>query len=257
MLVALAAIGACRAQPDAPQDNRTGNVPIAANVALPEPPRALEPAPVLQRRDLLLAAIQARSAAATGADDREAQGPLDRQRFEFRIRLGCTIVAPDREAEAEATFNPESRRLNLRVAPGISLENPLVAALAGEGVEAAEGFWVRWPWLLVPSCAGDPSAQPEIGLVQLFTDQEPRTERRDGRPYEAAATLPEAAGPPAPGRWELVLRGRLRQHGDSRVIHCRPPSAGAMPVCLISVKFEQVSVEDVETGEELAQWGRG
>ncbi len=250
-----AATSACRTEP--PVENK-GNA-VANNMVLAEDPPKAEPVPrpPMDREAMLLAAIRARSAAATGADDREAQRPLDRQRFEFRMRLGCDILAPGAPDTAEARFDPQGRRVQLRASPNVSIENPLVSGLGGEGVEAVEGFWIRRPWLLSSSCAGSASAAREFGIVQFFTAQEPRTERRDGRAYEIAAPLSEGATAPTAGSWDLVLRGRLRKWGRDRVILCRPGGEGAAPACLISVQFDEVSVEEVATGRSLANWRRG
>lgn len=254
MLLAVAA-SACRSEPSV--ENMANAV--ANNMALEaEPPEPeAPPPPVLDREALLLAAIRARSAAATGADDRAAQRPLDRQRFEFRIRIGCDIFAPGAPDSAEARYDAERRRVQLRAVPDVSIENPLVAAIGGEGAEAVEGFWVRHPWLLAPACAGAETPVPEFGIVQFFSAQEPRTERRDGRAYEIAAPLAEGASAPTAGSWDLVLRGRLRNWGRDRVILCRPAREGAAPTCVISVQFDEVSVEEVASGRSLAEWRRG
>jgi hypothetical protein len=250
-----AATSACRTEP--PVESK-GNA-VANNMVLAEDPPKAEPVPrpPMDREAMLLAAVRARSAAATGADDREAQRPLDRQRFEFRMRLGCDILAPGAPDTAEARFDPQGRRVQLRTSPNVSIENPLVAAIGGDGVEAIEGFWIRRPWLLSPACAGAESSAREFGIVQFFTQQDPRTERRDGRAYRIAAELPEGSTAPTPGSWDLILRGRLRNWGGDRVILCRPASEGATPTCLISVQFDEVSVEEVGTGRSLASWRRG
>lgn len=222
--------------------------PTAAALAPPEP---------LDREDLLLAAVRARSAAATGVDDRSAQLPLDRRRFAFRIRIGCDIFAPGAPATAEARYDPEARRVQLQVAPDVSIDTPPLAAIAGEGVEAVEGFWIPRPWLLAPSCAGSAPAGREVAIAQFFTEADSRTQRRDGRAYETAAPLREGATAPTAGSWDLVLRGRLRKWRDDRVILCRPAAEGAMPTCIISVEIDDVSVEEVGSGRSLANWGRG
>jgi hypothetical protein len=255
LLVGAAALAGCRAEP--PLENK-GNAVANNIVAQEEPPKSeVPPQPVLDREALLLAAIRARSAAATGADDRAAQQPLDRQRFEFRMRLGCDILAPGAPDTVEARYDAQGRRVQLRAAPDVSIENPLVAAFGGEGVEAVEGFWIRRPWLLSSSCAGSASSAREFGIVQFFTAQEPRTERRDGRAYEIAAPLAEGASAPTAGSWDLVLRGRLRKWGRDRVVLCRSGGEGAAPTCVISVQFDEVSVEEVGTGRSLANWRRG
>lgn len=254
MLAAAVAVAACRAETPIPTENAL----IAGNVASePAEQPGLEPTPLLARKDLLIAAIQARSAAALGTNDRESQKSLNNRRFQFRMRLGCTITAPDAAEPADATYDAERRRVTLSVAPGVSLDHPVVAALANDRFEAAEGFWVRQAWLLEPSCAGSEGGGGDIALIQFFSAEQPRTERRDGRPYQARVSVPEGAEAPSAGQWDLVLRGRLREQVDGRVIACRAPADGAMPTCLIAVEFERVSIEDVGTGEELASWGRG
>jgi hypothetical protein len=257
MIFSSAALAACRA--DAPADQ--GNAPQTANVAAPVAAPKLVPAPEprLDREALLIAAVRARSAAASGSDDAAAQGELDGKRFEFRIRLGCSLGAE--QAAGDAIYEEAKRRVELKAAPDLSLEQPIVAALAGEGVEAVEGFWVPRPWLLAPSCAGaDPAQaaapeQPAVAIAQYFTQADARTGRRDGRPYEARQNVAEGEVPAA-GSWDLVLTGRLRKVGD-RVIACRAEAAGQMPVCIVSAAFEEVSIVNVATGEVLAHWGRG
>lgn len=260
------------------------------------------PQPPLNRERLLLAMVQARSAAAAGTDDREAQSALDGQRFEFRIRLGCTIGEPDAGATGtRVTVDPETRQVELFAQPDVSLEQPPVASVAQGGFEAAEGFWIEHPWLLQSACpaASPPAAVPaeqgpeegqapseqketdskasasppkpvpleppaeraasvqqrSVALVQFFEASGSRLERRDGRPYSARDKLPEGAPAPPPGRWELVIVGRLRALQD-RVIHCSLPEPGAIPTCIIAAEFERVAIRNAETGTELARWAR-
>ena len=245
----------CRTEP--PVENMSNAV--ANNMASGAETLEVEQAPqqLLNREALLLAVIRARSAAATGVDDRPAQRQLDRHRFEFRIRLGCNILAPGAPDNVEARYDEETRRVLLRAAPDLSLESPIVAAVAGEGGEAVEGFWIRDSWILTPSCAVTSSGAPEIGIAQFFTAQDARTEQRDGRAYEIAAPLAEDAATPTAGSWDLVLSGRLRKWGDGRVILCRPAGEGARPTCIISVEFDNFSVVDVATNRPIASWRRG
>jgi hypothetical protein len=162
-----------------------------------------------------------------------------------------------------ARYDEDERRVELEARPDLSLDQPAVAAIAGEAVEAAEGFWISQPWLLEPSCAGSdaaqapPSAPNEVAVGQFYTAADPRTERREGRSYQARQTIPADAGAPVPGSWDLILRGRLRKTIGGRVILCRPVEPQAAPACIISVSFEEVLIEDVRTQEVLARWGRG
>ncbi len=254
LFLAGVAISACRTEPSV---ENTSNA-VANNMAATETPKVEPPPrPVLEREALLIAAMRARSADSTGADDRLAQRQLDRQRFELRIRLGCNILAPGAPDNVEARYDAEARRVQLRASPDLTMESRPVAEIAGESVEAVEGFWIRDPWILSPSCAGGPGGAPEIGIAQFFTAEDPRTQRRDGRAYEIAVPLPEGATAPTAGSWDLVLRGRLRSWANNRVILCRPGQGVGRPTCIISVVFDDVSIEDVGTGRQIAHWGRG
>jgi hypothetical protein len=267
--VALVLIGLAGCRPEAgpapeeqPVRNETAD---KAPIALPQPERPLD------REGVLIAAIRARSAAAAGADDRAAQAELDGKRFEFRIVLGCNLAAAG-QAGADAIYDAERRRVELSVRPDAALTDPAVAAAAAGGYEAAEGFWIAEPWLLVPHCVG---AAPPVGtgpapadgeaaamraggvaLVQYFTPAEPRSQRRNGRPYAAGQTLAEGSAAPEPGSWQLVLSGRLQALGQSgKVIACQPVGPGAAPACTISVRFDRVAIEKRTSGERLAEWG--
>jgi hypothetical protein len=96
-----------------------------------------------------------------------------------------------------------------------------------------------------------------VALAQFYTEADARTERREGRSYQARQSLAADAEAPTPGSWDLVLHGRLRKTEGGRVILCRPVGPGALPACIISVSFEEVLIENVGTGEVLARWGRG
>lgn len=266
LLASIVTVGACRSETSITVANASNAANVAPTAPAPQPKEA--PPPVLARRDLLLAAVEARSAAIVGQDDRRAQRALDKRRFELRKRIGCTLSSPPRSSTArrtgpdagdapEATYDGDTRRLTLSVAPDISRDDPLVAALAGDGTEAVEGFWLDRPEILEPSCAGPADAQPSVGLVQFFGAEDARTGRRDGRPYDLHVTLPEGMAAPQPGRWDLVLRGRLQAHGDGRAILCRAPAEGMLPACLVSVRIEEVVIVDLDSGTELAKWGRG
>lgn len=254
---------------------------VSANAAAANVARAEVPVPPsLDRRTLLRAVAEARSAAAGGADDRTQQAALDGRRFELRMRIGCTLGAEASPAPGLfASADAETRRVELKAEPGISLEHPIAAAMAAGRFEAAEGFWVPQPWLLESVCpvaataqpqeAGAPAAaegepgpavqpapapQPAVGLAQFFASDESRLGRRDGRAYVARDEWAENDPPPQPGSWELVITGRLRSI-DGRAILCRAEDPSAPPLCIISASFDRVAIES--GGRELAEWSRG
>jgi hypothetical protein len=277
--------GGNEAAPAAPVENAAAPGPLA------EPDRPLD------RSAVLLAVVRARSAAAAGSDDAALQRELDGRRFEFRIRLGCTLAGPS-TAGAQAVYDPEKRQVELSVGPDLTLASPLLAAAAAGQFEAAEGFAVAEPWLLVPHCIGGAAApvvpvdspQPKeqakaapeqlgatgagagavgtsppsslagagaVGLVQFFTAADPRSGRRNGRPYETRETLPEGSAAPVPGSWELVLSGRLQALPNKRVIACQPVEPSQPPACIVSVRVDRAAIVNRASGARLAEWTSG
>jgi hypothetical protein len=247
------------------------------------------PEPPIQREQLLLAAMKAASAYATGADDSAIQKELIDRKFEFRIRFGCADEAQDSpNAPFYWKLDHASGALKVRVTPRLSADDPPVKALAGEAFETVEGFWVRRPWLLTPTCPvtdvtpADSPNQPTgqspgasansgaaataatsreaavrqtLGIAQFFTANGPRTMRRSGRPYEATKKL--AAGDVPRGGFDFVLTGRLAPLPNGRIIACTHSPVEERPSCIVSVEFGKVSIERADTHEQLALWSPG
>lgn len=237
----------------------------AVNLSEPGPARQItlpQPRHVFDRERLLLAVAHARSLIAAGEDDRAAQQELDGQRFELRIRFGCGAPpTEERASNPSVRFNPEDRTVEVTAAPNVDFANPLVAQLAGTGVEAAEGFWLQRPWLLRPACgqglgAGDAASPPQVGIAQFFTPDDSRVGRRNERSYTTLVRLRDPDDPQRPQGYDLVLAGRLRAGPAGRVIRCASPHPGTMPVCLISAEFDRVLIEDVEHRSTVAEWTR-
>lgn len=265
---------ACQAQDDQVPE------PAASSPALPALPVAEAP---MDRRDLLLAAIHAASAAAAGVSDTQAQRQLDGKRFELRLRFGCPDGPAREDAGRRATFDEEGRLVQLEAASEISTATPLVEYLNDGSFEAAEGFWISHPWILEPACpavpagampsaspAGPPArtsataapslpspAEPvrQVGIVQLFTASDTRTHRRDNRAYQVTERLPENEHP-SPSGYDVVIEGRLQALPDGRVIVCRA-NIGRAPSCLISARLEQVAIVRADTEATLAEWPSG
>lgn len=282
-----AALLACRSGGEAGESNASGSDPLVLNL-----PAIPEPAPPMDREDLLAAIARAASAAFAGADDVQAQRALDGSPFELRIRFGCggpDVTAFD--AGLGWTFDGEDRTLRVRARPTISGDDPIVTRVVGavaNGIEAVEGFWIPRPWLLEPACpsgsrawpgqrSGDldavgqavpstehgaevtgktPPSFPKVGIAQFFTEAEPRTRRRQARAYETVKIAGLNERPSASGL-DLVLSGRLRSLAGGRVIACVPAGADAPPNCVASADFDQVRIERAGTGDVLAQWESG
>lgn len=290
LIVALVvALAGCQAQrPDGADERNAADDPVMNLPALPLPAEPM-------RRAELLSAIQlAASAAASGVDDSAEQRELDGRQFEFRIRFGCAGPSPDlAQASLGWTFEPAKRTLRVRVAPTIAADDQIVSRVAGEDVEAVEGFWVPRPWLLHPACpaaasAGAEAARPrpdedgseprpgdtkrtrpdagpnqasaegtvsrqKVGIAQFFTPDDSRTRRRDARPYETVKVLP-ADQPAGAGGYDFILSGRLRALPKKGVIECVPRGPDRPPDCIVSAQIDRVWIEQPESKQIVAEW---
>lgn len=269
-VIGLLALSSC--QPE-PVDNAVGNETVSPAPRLPPLPVAEEP---MDRAALLEAVAKAASAVGLGQNDAEEQRRLDGKRFEVRIRFGCAITAQPGSTAGpfNVRFNGEDRTLRVRASPDLTLDDPFVAALGGETIEAVEGFWMRRPWLLTDGCPVVPPSPPQspdpqsanepaaaasrshrVGLGQFFTSADSRTQRRQERAYEATKVLGEGERPSREG-YNLVLSGRLRKLSGGRSIHCRILGPNQPPECVISAEFDRVRIETPGSKDVLAEWGR-
>jgi hypothetical protein len=198
VLAAAALLGCQPSEPDGANEQNVVGDPILNLPALPLP---AEP---MRRAELLAAVRMAASAEASGADDAAEQRELDGRQFELRIRFGCRGPSPELDqAPLGWSFEPAKRTLRVRVAPTISAEDPIASRIAGEDVEAVEGFWIPRPWLLQPSC-------PAVAAVRTAAETKPAAEGAPTPERPAAkAAQPDAEGdetgeggtqPPAAGQ---------------------------------------------------------
>ena len=297
-LAGIAAFGlaACRpATHDPATDNgsKNGVQPLPA-LPVVDPP--------MDREALLLAVARAASSAGLGLDDSSTQRKLDGRRFEVRLRFGCKPdgTATDADGRFSVRFDEKDRTLRLRASPDLGLDDAPVEALgktaegaSGEAkvIEAAEGFWIRRPWLLADGCpttsppdqaamemrvdasepgqsqpltapegtsadSGSPSkkANERVGLAEFYTSTDSRTGRRDERAYEVTKVLGEGEQPSTQG-YNLVLSGRLRAQPLGRVISCWIAAPGESPRCIVSAQLDSVLIERPDSKQILAKWG--
>lgn len=272
-MLCLAAMSGCRSQPA--QDNGEDNA-----AEMTPPPRMPRIEPPLSRARLLLAVAQAASAHSAGAVDADAQRNLDGKQFEVRLRFGCDGQGPDR-GDHGWSVDPDGRTLRLRAVPTLSMEDEPVRSVAGDNIEAVEGFWLARPWLLQVACpapeagvaeeqdsaeraappdtrseAPEPAPAPAIqrvGIARFYTPDDSRTGRRIDRPFEAVKTL-DAGEQVGGDGFNLVLSGRLRARSDGRVILCTGSGRDRPPDCIVSADIDRVWIERTEDQQVLAEW---
>lgn len=255
--------------------NEAANAPAIGNSTGPLPSLAVAD-PALDRAALLIAVARAASAAALGQNDSAQQRTLQGKEFEVRIRFGCPSGGAGLESAVTTApftirFTRDDRILRIRATPDITLEEEWIAALAGDAVEAVEGFWMYRPWLLDDGCTTPvvnvqnerPAAEDSrsvqtartqrVGLAQFYSADDARTGRRDERAFETTTVLKAEENLSTQG-YNLVLSGRLQQLQGGRVVSCRLQRNDVAPDCVVSAKFDRVQIENPVSKAVLAEW---
>ena len=238
--------------------------PAPAVAPEPKAPRLPAITPPLDRRGLLAAAAAAADAYAAGRTATTANAELVGRRFEIRIPFGCYGASPD-EAAASLRWNydADAKALRISAAPEAWTDIPWVRTLAGDEVEAVEGFWIPRPWSTSESCPTPearmalppilPMPQQTVGLAQLFETGGSRVHRRGGEPYRTVEKVELDALKTTEG-FRLVLSGRVGAFPNGQPVACHGAGAELRPVCLIAVEFDRVAIENPLSGEQLADW---
>ena len=279
LIIPCASLAGChQGQPSPKQANAVNSVASPVENAAEQ---VLTPQPPMDRAVVLEAVARARSAAAAGVDDSDAQKQLDGKAFEFRIRFGCAGPDGAKAPTLGWSLDAKSGVLRVHAAPDISKDDPIIAKMDLQTVEAVEGMWIDRPWLLQPTCpATSPTAPPatvdggwkgaaptpiaaappqplpaapKVGIAQFFTASDPRTARHGDRPYEAVKKLDDASAAGRQG-FDLVLSGRLEAVDGGRVIRCLAASPDAPPACVVSASFDHVWIEDAGSKDRIADW---
>lgn len=254
---------------------RLGPVCVAAAVSLlaactrpaerePTPPPALPrptlptPDPVLTRAEVLAAVGQAASAYASGSAYPSAVADLAGRKFEVVAPFGCDGPAGAEDQDGY-TVGRDGRALTLQLR-SVQWQTPfwLTALADSNPAEAAEGFWLRRPWMAGTNCpsktplAEGATPTPEtVGLVRVFEEGGSRLSRRGERPYRITVRTEPEKHLAFPG-FRLVLEGRIAE-ADGRPIRCRSRSVDERPTCLVRVAFDRISFRSAD-GETLAEW---
>lgn len=248
--------------------------PPATAPATVEPPPIIvvAPPPVLDRAGVLQAMDVAASAYAEG---REASGEtLAGRRFLVRQAFGCggsvdPAVSPIEDGTGGLVRGEKAAAPRLTLTPADW--TPALPSAEGAGAwEAAEGFWLTWPWLRAEGCprpaaapieaegvaaaAPAPASPQSVGLAAVFDAEGSRLGRRKGRAYEFILRGEGQAAPTLDARgYRLVLEGRMAAFADGQAIRCRASGPDQRPVCVAAVRLERVAFE-TGGGQMLSEW---
>ena len=269
-------------RPSPPAETAKELPPAAETPTVPAPP------PPLTRADLIQAASLAADAHASGKPPPVENASLVGRRFVFQLPFGCEGPGLTSGAAAASwSYDEEQEILRAEVTPEDWTDAPLLRELARERVfDAAEGFWIRRPWISSADCpvrklpSGEgastpangtdsllsteaepggklpvppPPAPETLGIVELYAQDAPRSARRNGRPYRLTAKV-------TPGELDLskglrlVIEGRLVELAGGQPIACRQDSPGHRPLCLISSQRTRIAVTDASGERVLAEW---
>jgi hypothetical protein len=247
-ILPLLAIADCGRGHEAEPDNAAVNGPAEEKPAVQLP----LPEPKLDRAQLILAALQALSAAALRKDDGEAQQALKGRQFELRLRFGCPGLpgGPSRNW----SYDGKSHVLRARIDADLTAASVPASDLLLKGYEGIAGFTIDNPLLLSAGCPNSQFAtaaagEPVIAVAQLFTSEDSRVERPE-HSYEITRETGDS-GKPTEGL-DLVIAGRLAALSDGRVIHCA--ARDGSPMCIIAAKVDRVRMENPADGAVLGEW---
>lgn len=246
----------------APPPPAVPRVPVTPAAA----PAAVAKGPLL-RSDLIEAGAAAADAYASGTAQPAANRELIGRAFEYRAVFGCAGPSPSGSSAAMRwEYDAEEGVVRVTVRSEQLSDLPGVRAIVGDtGVDAVEGLWVERPWLRSATCPRLPTpldtpvslAAPRetLAIGELFAPDEPRSLRRQGRPYEAVAKMtPDAVA--ALRGFALVVEGRIEALPSGEPAGCWGTRADLAPTCLIAVSFERVRLENAASGEVLNEWHR-
>lgn len=245
--------------------------PVAAPVVSKTPV-----ARVLSRADMIALVNAAADAASSGAKMPEKAGTTEGSRFEIYLPFGCDGPASENSREPfQWRYDSSSSSLRISVAPVVFDPQAWLGELSSAAgrmarpavqEEAIEGFWIARPWSSRETCeSGAAPAAPlgidavtipgqTLGLAQIFTDEDSRNARRDGKPYESVRRMDEDDLKIDQGL-RVRLRGRISRFPDGSTVLCRQLAGKEQrPVCLVAVTFDDVAIENPSTQETIATW---
>ena len=242
---------------------------------MPVTPKSEAAVGVLGRKDLIDIANAAADAASSGSAVPANVSAVDARRFEIYLPFGCNGPATE-EGRAPLGWRYDADTSSLRVSvasvswdPGEWLPRPSTSAAKDDvspASEAIEGFWITRPWSSRETCDRDTAPTvprgieavtlpgQTLGIAQIFSEQDSRNARRDGKPYESVIRR-DAKDLAIDQGLRVRIRGRVTRFPGGTTVQCRQPAGREQrPVCLIAVAIDDVAIDNPATEETIAIW---
>lgn len=270
ILVAAIAIGAAgfvagrasSSRPPSPAEVISEPTAVATSAAL-EPPR------VLERADIIALADRAADASASQQPLPQDILSLAGRRFELVLPFGCDgPPAADADAPMSWRYDTKKQILRIHISPTVWQASDWGMTDLSVVNQRAEGFWVRRPWSSSETCpestgsARAPDAPPvtESGqtlAVAQFRRQAPDGQRRTSRSFDAVKRTPPEQLNAARG-FRVKLVGRIDKLPDGLPVRCiQPTGSEQRPICVVSVSFEELRIENPTSADVLDIWSIG
>lgn len=248
-------------QPATAPAKRAPEAPVT--IATPRPAVA----PILGRAELLDAAAAAADAYAAGRPGPAANAELVGRSFEVEVPFGCYGPAPEESSQRlRWSYDLDDQALRVSVLPEDWSGVAWMTALAGDDIEAVEGFWLPRPWSRSGGCPPaelrmvlppiSPAPQQSVGLAQFFSADGSRAGVRAGRPYEFVEKMRVEAVQGAEG-FRVRLTGRVAAMANGQPVGCHSQGAELRPTCIVAIELERLSIVNPVTGDRLAEWTGG
>jgi hypothetical protein len=270
ILVAAIAIGAAgfvagrasSSRPPSPVEVISEPTAVATSAAL-EPPR------VLERADIIALANRAADASASQKPLPQDILSLAGRRFELVLPFGCDGPSPaDADAPMSWRYDTNKQTLRIHISPTVWQASDWGVQDLSVVDQRAEGFWIRRPWSSSETCpesAGLVSVLDTPPVTQLgqtlavaqFRRPAPDGQRRSSRSFDAVKRTPVEELNAARG-FRVKLVGRIDKLPDGLPVRCiQPTGSEQRPICVVSVSFEELRIENPSSGNVLGIWSIG
>ena len=252
----------------------TSSGPPSPTEVISEPTAAatsaeLEPPRVLERADIIALAERAADASASQQPLPQDIISLAGRRFELVVPFGCDgPSAANADAPMSWRYDTKKQTLRIHISPTVWQARDWGMPDLSVANQMAEGFWIRRPWSSSENCpestglASAPDTPPvtqsgQTLAVAQFRRQAPDGQRGASRSFDAVKRTPPEQLNAARG-FRVKLVGRIDKLPDGLPVHCiQPAGSEQRPICVVSVSFEELRIENPTSADVLDIWSIG